>query len=127
MRSSYKTQQKNMVVDVIRNQKNDFTIKSIYNGLGGQVGLTTIYRIVNKMVDDEKVAKEIGKDNNTYYRYLTACDKDNHFYLKCNHCGELEHIDCDCINELSDHIVREHDFEIDKNHIIINGLCNKCK
>ncbi len=127
MRNNYKTQQKDLIYDVLKNMKTEFTIKDIYNSLNGKVGLTTIYRIVNDLVDKEVISKEIGKDNVTYYQYLSSCDKDNHFYLKCNNCGTLEHIDCDCISELSNHITKEHGFAVDKSHIIINGLCKKCK
>lgn len=37
-----KTKQKELVLDVIKNLKNDFTIKEIYEKLNQNVGLTTI-------------------------------------------------------------------------------------
>ena len=46
--------------------------------------------------------------------------------LKCESCGTMEHIDCDCIEELSNHISKEHNFSL-TDHIIINGKCNNCK
>ena len=51
---------------------------------------------------------------------------ENHFYLKCNNCGNMIHIDCDCIGDLTDHIYKEHKFIPTKEHIIISGLCEKC-
>ena len=63
----------------------------------------------------------------TYYQYLGKCNHENHFYLKCDKCGEMKHIDCDCILELSEHIHKEHKFIPNKEKIIINGICNKCK
>ena len=42
-------------------------------------------------------------NNNTYYEYLAKCDCCNHFYLKCQKCGTLIHVDCDCINDSSDY------------------------
>lgn len=39
---TYKTKQKELVLDVIKNLKNDFTIKEIYEKLNQNVGLTTI-------------------------------------------------------------------------------------
>ena len=38
----------------------------------------------------------------------------------------MEHVDCDCIESLSNHIVREHGFKLSREHIIIKGLCKKC-
>ena len=40
--SRNKTKQKELVLDVIKNLKDDFTIKEIYEKLNQNVGLTTI-------------------------------------------------------------------------------------
>ena len=125
-RNHYETKQKDIIINCIKNHE-EFTINEIYEELKGKVGLTTIYRKIDSLVEDNKVKKYIGKDNITYYQYLCECDKDNHFYLKCDKCGNLEHVDCDCINELSEHINKNHEFEINKQNIVINGVCKNCK
>ncbi len=125
-RNHYETKQKDIIINCIKNHE-EFTSNEIYEELKGKVGLTTIYRKVDSLVEDNKVKKYIGKDNITYYQYLCECDKDNHFYLKCDKCGNLEHVDCDCINELSEHINKNHEFEINKQNIVINGVCKNCK
>ena len=122
----YNTKQKDLILDCIKNH-NEFTVNDIYEELNKEVGLTTIYRKVDELVNENKIKKYIGKDNVTYYQYLCDCDKDNHFYLKCEKCGTLEHVDCDCINELSEHISKNHNFELDKQNIVINGVCKNCK
>ncbi len=123
---SYNTKQKELLLEVIKNYGKEFTIKDIYNKLNGSVGLTTIYRFVDKLVLDKKISKYIDNENNTIYQYLDECDHDNHFYLKCEKCKNLFHIDCDCINELSNHIYKKHNFRTNNNNLIINGICNKC-
>ena len=122
----YKTKQKDIVLNIIKKEKKEFTIKDIYNSLNKTIGLTTIYRLVDKLVNDNRLNKYIGKDNITYYQYLEECKEDNHFYLKCNKCGTLIHIDCDCIKELTNHILDKHNFKPIKENFIINGICNKC-
>lgn len=122
----YNTKQKGLILDIIKNQKSTFTIKDIYNELDGNVGLTTIYRLVDKLVATNKLEKNISKDNITYYQYLKECHKENHFYLKCDKCGNFIHIDCDCIKDLARHICQEHNFKLNNEKTIINGLCNKC-
>ena len=124
---SYNTKQKNLILDVLKKKNNEFTIKDIYDDLDKKVGLTTIYRFIEKLEKDNLVTKEINEDNITYYQYLEKCDEDNHFYLKCEKCKMVKHIDCDCINELYDHIKSEHKFKLNKEKIIINGLCSKCQ
>ena len=72
------------------------------------------------------MSKNIDSNNVTYYQYLGKCDCKHHFYLKCDKCGTITHIDCECISELSNHILNKHKFNLSKDHIIINGLCKDC-
>ena len=126
MKEVYKTKQKDIILNIIRQQKNSFTIKDIYKELKGKVGLTTIYRLIDKLVEENKLNKTISIDNTTHYQYLEECTEENHFYLKCDKCGNMTHIDCDCIEELTSHIVQNHKFKPNKDHIIIDGICSKC-
>ena len=123
---TYNTKQKEVILKLIKKQKKEFTIKDIYNYLKDDTSLTTIYRLVDKLLKEGSLSKRIDNMNNTYYQYLEKCSNENHFYLKCDKCGSMLHIDCDCIDELSKHITSEHDFKLNKEHIIINGLCSKC-
>lgn len=127
MNTKYKTKQKEKILDVIKAQNGEFSIDEIYHILDRKVGLTTIYRSINELIVSGKLTKIIKEHNCAYYQYLVSCDKDNHFYLKCNICGKIQHVDCDCIRELSEHIQRHHSFEIDNNKTILNGICNECK
>lgn len=122
----YNTKQKDIIFDIIKKQKQEFTIKDIYGQINGKVGLTTIYRLVDRLVMEGRVSKNIGKDNITYYQYLEECDEENHFYLKCECCGNMVHVDCDCIEEMYCHILKKHKFMLDKKNIIINGVCMNC-
>ena len=123
---SYNTKQKDIILNAIKHQRQEFTINDIYNRVKDKAGLTTIYRLVDKLVLDGRLSKYFGKDNTTFYQYLEECNHDNHFYLRCKDCGEMIHIDCDCIKDLSNHIINNHKFILDKKNIIINGICEKC-
>ena len=125
-RGKYNTKQKELIIKTIIKQKHEFTIKDIYQELKEEVGLTTIYRLIDKLTSQNILNKYISQDNKTYYQYLKECEKENHFFLKCKKCSNLIHIDCDCINELFNHIFKEHSFKPNKDHIIINGICNNC-
>ena len=122
---SYNTKQKDLILNVLKNKEKEFTVKDIYNELNGKVGLTTIYRLVDKLVLEDRINKSI-KNNIVYYQYLEDCNEENHFYLKCDKCGSLVHIDCDCIIELSNHIFKEHNFKPNREKIIISGICSNC-
>ncbi|MBR3898505.1 MAG: transcriptional repressor [Bacilli bacterium] len=122
----YNTKQKDLILNIIKQEEKDFTIKDIHSKLKDETGLTTIYRFMDKLIEDGLVDKHIGKDNKTYYNYLEKCDNKNHFYLKCESCGKIVHIDCDCIEDLSNHITNKHKFKLNRKHFIINGTCGDC-
>ena len=125
-RSYYNTKQQALLLNTMKKQHQEFTVKDLYLQLKGEIGLTTIYRMVDKLVSTGEITKCIGKDNITYYQYLGDCPLVNHFYLKCLDCGNLTHIDCDCISDMANHILTEHNFKLNHKQIIINGFCEKC-
>ena len=124
--NSYETKQKDMILDVIKNNHKSFTIKDIHEILKDKVGLTTIDRLVDKLVEDGSLNKTLGDNNMAYYQYLEKCNHLNHFYLKCDNCGDLVHVDCDCISDLFSHMLEEHCFKANREKIVISGLCKKC-
>ena len=123
---TYNTKQKDIIIDLIKNKKSEFTVKDIYEELKGKTGLTTIYRLVDKLINDGLLTKNIDSNNITYYQYLEKCSHENHFYLKCTNCKQMIHIDCDCITDLVSHIYKEHNFSPNQEHIIIEGICSNC-
>ena len=125
-RESYNTKQKDIIVETIKKHNDEFIVKDIYEELNKKIGLTTIYRLIDKLVNTGVLNKTVKKDNTITYQYLEECHKENHFFLKCISCGTMKHIDCDCIEELSNHILKDHKFSL-TDKIIINGICNKCK
>ena len=124
--ASYNTKQKELILKTIKRHKQEFRVKEIYEELKNETGLTTIYRLIDKLVSDGVVSKNITNDE-TYYQYLEKCKEDNHFYLKCEHCKKIVHVDCDCIKDLASHIEGNHKFKMNFEHLVINGLCDKCK
>ena len=123
---SYNTKQKELIINAIKQKNKEFIIKDIYEELNKKVGLTTIYRQIQKLEKEGLLNKNIDNKNITYYQYLEKCEEENHFYLKCDICGSMIHIDCDCIEELQNHILNKHKFKLNKEHIIINGTCERC-
>lgn len=120
---TYRTKQKEMILNLLKEYHKEFTVKEIHEKL--DCGLTTVYRLVDSLTEEGQI-KKIINGNNVYYQYLDTCDEENHFYLKCDCCGLLIHIDCDCILDLQDHILNEHEFKFASKNIIINGICKNC-
>ncbi len=124
---TYKTKQKEDIIKVIKSQKGEFLVKDGYSSGKGKIGLSTIYCMIDRWVLEGVLKKSIGANNVTYYQYLEKCLEKNHFYLKCLGCGEVIHVDCDCIQNFMEHTYLHHQFTLDTNSIILSGFCLKCQ
>ena len=56
-RTNYNTKQKDEILDTIKKMNKAFLIKELYVKLNEKVGLTTIYRFIDKMVENEELYK----------------------------------------------------------------------
>ena len=93
---------------------------------GQNVGLTTVYRQLDKLSQQGLVHK-IVTDEGAHYQY---CDcRENHrdcFLLKCENCGSIRHLDCSHLGELYEHLLQEHGFAINPRRTLFYGLCEQC-
>ena len=93
---------------------------------GQTVGLSTVYRQLEKLVAQGKVHKLLTEEG-ACYQY---CDKTVHrdcFLLKCEGCGAIFHMDCSHLGELYGHLLESHGFAINPRRTMFYGLCGKCR
>lgn len=95
---------------------------------GNPVGLATIYRQLEKLERSGSVHK-VTTEEGAVYQYCPHSHDEAHpscFLLRCQRCGHLVHLDCTHLQELYDHISREHHFRIDAYRTVLTGLCETC-
>ena len=125
--SEYNTKQKQRVLDLIKTQTTDFSAKSIYEKLGGEIGLTTIYRFIESLEKDGAILKISQENNTAKYQYVQPCEHADHFYLKCEKCGKLIHLHCKELEAVYLHLLNDHGFQVDAPRSVIYGLCEDCQ
>ncbi|MDR1509917.1 MAG: transcriptional repressor [Synergistaceae bacterium] len=103
-------------------------IAEYFGKTGSSVGLTTVYRHLDKLTGSGKVRKYfIGGVSCACYQYIASGeDCAGHFHLKCDACGTLVHLRCDMLNEIPEHVYAEHSFLIDRNRVVFYGKCADC-
>ena len=93
---------------------------------GQTVGLSTVYRQLEKLVAQGKVHKLLTEEG-ACYQY---CDKTVHrdcFLLQCEGCGAIFHMDCSHLGELYGPLLESHGFAINPRRTMFYGLCGKCR
>ena len=127
MTVKYKTGQRKIIEEYLINNKDKFVsvdeVLEYMKSHNQVVGLTTIYRFLKLLEENNCVRTEV-KDHTKYYQYIIE-ECNNHFHLKCKKCGKIIHLHCEEFENVSSHIMKEHKFKIDYNTVIY-GLCDNC-
>ena len=94
---------------------------------GSPVGLATIYRQLEKLEKAGRVHK-VNTADGAVYQYCPHQDGEHPgcLLLRCQSCGHIEHLDCDHLHGLWEHISHAHHFRIDASHTVLTGLCGTC-
>lgn len=124
------TGQRRKVISVFfQNSSRHMSAEEIYAVLQGQdktIGLATVYRTLEIMVETGLVHKLEFGDGCSRYE-LSAGNEHHHHHLVCSGCGEIYEVALDLLEELEQKIELEYGFFISGHHLKFYGLCSKCK
>lgn len=129
---TYRTRQKQEILDVLVKFKDkQLSADDILGKIkqeGKQVGKTTIYRNLDRLVAEKSVRKFYDDELATaFYQYVEdplTCE--SHFHLKCSDCGALIHLECQQLNEIANHVLKDHNFHINNEKTVFYGQCKEC-
>lgn len=129
MAKNYNTKQKQDIEETILSIKQEhFTCEELSLKLkekGKNIGLTTVYRHLDKMVKDGFLRKYASlSGESACYQVIENCGE--HFHLKCVSCGKLVHLACESLDMINAHVKNEHGFFIDPAKTVFYGTCKEC-
>lgn len=134
-KAQYKTRQKQLMLEYLESVPGEHvTVHDIvthFAGKGIQIGTTTVYRHLEKLVEEGLVKKYlIEQGAAACFEYINPaenCHKTNCFHLKCTGCGKLIHLHCEDLEAIETHIFEHHNFLIDPRRTVFYGLCQNCR
>ncbi|MCD7824729.1 MAG: transcriptional repressor [Clostridiaceae bacterium] len=127
---TYHTKQQKTILQFIEQTEGKYiTVSQIAKFLeqrGEPVGLTTIYRHMERF-QKEGIVQKIMLDGNSgaCFQY-TAGKEEGQFLLKCEDCGHIMNMDCDHMKELYEHVLEEHHFNVNPHRTMFYGICENC-
>ena len=92
-------------------------------GSGERVGLATVYRALQALVDDGEVDVVRTADGESAYR---RCSTRHHHHLRCRDCGSTVEIETSATEQWVAQVAREHGFTGVDHVIELIGLCAQC-
>ena len=93
-----------------------------------EVNITTIYRYLDKLATEGTVIKYVAeKGEKAAYQYVEMGHQcDTHLHMKCVKCGCIIHLECAFMDEISEHIRKDHGFMLQCKNSILYGTCKDC-
>ena len=133
MGKTYHTKTKDLILEYIQvNKERRFRAGEIYyylKGMGKEVNLTTIYRNLDRLEEENLLMKyKVAGNDSAVYQYVephTHCHE--HLHLQCKNCGKIIHLEGPLMQEIRDYLCLNHAFEIDCPGSALVGLCAECK
>lgn len=92
---------------------------------GISAGLSTVYRQLDRLVEEGSVRRISGDRMGSCYAGKTEGDP-SHYHLVCHVCGTLSHVDCEKLSQVFSHVLGEHGFAIDPCRTVLYGVCRAC-
>ena len=134
-KNSYNTKQKKVLTDYLESVNGKHvTVSDIcehFKEQGIPIGMTTVYRHLERLVEKGSVNKYIIDSNSpACFEYVSAeKHNDDHlcFHCKCDKCGKLIHLHSKELEEIKDYLATEHSFYLNSFKTVFYGLCEDCK
>ena len=134
-KAPYKTKQMAEILAFLKSvQGEHVTVNDICNYFqeqGISVGTTTVYRQLEKMVKEGQVAKYvIDGTSSACFQYVGEQKEVDHticYHCKCEKCGKLIHLHCDEVENLKNHMIEHHDFQLNPKRTVFYGICSECR
>jgi Fur family ferric uptake transcriptional regulator len=126
MAAQRNTRQRAAVGELLGRTSEFRTAAQIHDDLrhaGEDVGLTTVYRTLQLMVEAEQLDAIRTDDGETAYR---RCSTGHHHHLVCRSCGRTVEVEGPAIERWTDQVAAEHGFSEVQHHLEIFGRCRSC-
>ena len=126
----YKTRQKDSLLNFLsRHTDTPLSIDEICEGLSGEPdppGRSTVYRLVNRLVEDGDVMR-FEQDKKFLYQMPGGEECHHHLHLKCTGCGKLLHMNHEQSERIIEAIFGEEDFAVSETETTLFGVCRECR
>jgi Fur family ferric uptake transcriptional regulator len=87
------------------------------------INKATVYRTMNRMVEDGEVVRIVGEDGAFHYDVTL----DAHYHIFCEECGTLSDVDMPVLPQIDQHFPPNSDFQLTGHDVIFKGVCSTCR
>ena len=121
-----KTRQRAAVDEILHDLAEFRTAQQIHDDLrhkGDRIGLTTVYRTLQSMVDAGELDALRTVEGETAYR---RCSGGHHHHLVCRVCGRAVEVSGPAVEKWASAVADQHGFREVSHDLEIFGTCGNC-
>ncbi|HEU5266259.1 MAG TPA: Fur family transcriptional regulator [Jatrophihabitans sp.] len=102
-------------------------VYAVLRGNGATVGLSTVYRHLQALVDDNLVDVIHTTDGEATYRFCgDPVEGHHHHHLVCRNCGRTEEIEGRAVERWAGEVARTHGYAEVDHTVELFGVCPRC-
>ncbi len=120
------TPQRRLIVDIIHGAHEHLSAEALIAEVQSRmpgVNKSTIYRTLEILEESGCVYKS-ESDNRAVYHHA---EEGHHHHLVCRKCGQMTECNRAIFDSVERSLIREFGFSADFNHLVIEGLCARCR
>jgi len=126
VKNNRSTVAKSTILELIENSEIALSQPDIQAKIGDLCNRVTIYRVLDRLVDEGTIHKIIDIDGLTKYMSCNHCEsqeKHNHHHLHfhCSSCGEVT-----CLHQILPEFKLPKGYIVTEANFMVSGLCKKC-
>ena len=91
-----------------------------------EIGLATVYRTLELLAELKVVDKINFGDGVARFDLRKEGAKHFHHHLVCMHCGSVEEIEDDLLEDVEKKVENQFNFQIVDHRLTFHGICKKC-
>jgi Fe2+ or Zn2+ uptake regulation protein len=90
-----------------------------------QSGLPTVYRNLERFVQEGWVESILGQDQ--VMRFVRCCSAGHHHHLSCEQCGRMVEVDVCGIESSLQGMEKSSGFRVTRHELNVFGICPQCQ
>jgi len=118
------TRQRRAVLEALRRAHGPVSAKDLHARLDRPVGLATVYRALQGLVDSGRVDVFRRESGEALFR---LCNPVHHHHLVCRRCGRVVEIDTCGVELWASRVAHGHGFTITDHQADVFGVCAVCQ
>lgn len=125
-----------LILEILESTNEHLSPEEIYSKVSTEhpeIGLTTVYRTLDMLINLGIVLKlNFGEGKSRYELSESHSKKKHHHHLVCNRCGKIidysdfMNEEIEFLNKIEKKLGEKYNFKINSHFIKFDGLCSKC-